>query len=50
VLEQKEVRERLFNSGVEVRSMGPEDFVEYCASEMQKWAKVMQAAGARADY
>lgn len=48
-LEQKDVRERLFNSGVEVRTMGPEEFARYCASETQKWAKVVQAAGARAD-
>ena len=48
-LEQKDVRERLFNSGVEVRTMGPEEFARYCASETQKWAKVVQASGARAD-
>lgn len=48
-LEQKDVRDRLFNSGVEVRTMGPEEFAKYCASEMQKWAKVVQASGARAD-
>ena len=48
-LEQKDVRDRLFSSGVEVRTMGPEEFAKYCASEMQKWAKVVQAAGARAD-
>jgi tripartite-type tricarboxylate transporter receptor subunit TctC len=48
-LDQKEVRERLFNSGVEVRTMGPEAFAKYCASETLKWAKVVQASGARAD-
>jgi tripartite-type tricarboxylate transporter receptor subunit TctC len=49
VLEQKDVRDRLFYSGVEVRTMGPEEFAKYCASEMQKWAKVVHASGARAD-
>ena len=49
MLEQKDVRERLFNSGVEVRTMGPEEFAKYCASEMQKWAKVVQAAGVKLD-
>lgn len=48
-LEQKDVRDRLLSSGVEVRTMGPEEFAKYCASEMQKWAKVVQASGARAD-
>ncbi len=48
-LEQKEVRDRLFNSGVEVRTMGPEPFVKYIESETAKWAKVIKASGARAD-
>ncbi len=48
-LEQKDVRERLFNSGVDVRAMGPEEFVKYTESEIQKWAKVIKASGARAD-
>jgi hypothetical protein len=48
-LEQKDVRDRLFNSGVEVRTMGLDAFAKCCASEMQKRAKVVQASGARAD-
>jgi tripartite-type tricarboxylate transporter receptor subunit TctC len=48
-LEQKDVRDRLFASGVEVRTMGPEEFVKYTESEIQKWAKVIKASGARAD-
>ena len=47
-LEQKDVRERLFNSGVEVRTLGPEEFAKYTDSEIQKWAKVVKASGARA--
>ena len=46
-LEQKDVRERLFNSGVDVRAMGPEEFVKYTESEIQKWAKVIKASGAK---
>ena len=49
VLEQKDVRERLFNSGVEVRTLGPEAFVKYTESEIQKWAQVIKASGARVD-
>ncbi len=47
-LEQKDVRERLFNSGVEVRTMGPDEFARYTETEIQKWAKVVKASGARA--
>ena len=48
-LGQQDVKTRLFNAGVEVRSMGPEEFVKYTESEIQKWAKVVKASGARAD-
>lgn len=44
-----DVRKRLFNAGVEIRTSSPEDFARYIASEMQKWAKVVKASGARAD-
>jgi tripartite-type tricarboxylate transporter receptor subunit TctC len=48
-LEDAEVRKRLFNAGVEIRVSSPEDFARYIESEMQKWAKVVKASGARAD-
>ena len=48
-LAQDDVKKRLFNSGVEVRTMGPEDFARYTETEIQKWAKVVKASGARAD-
>ena len=48
-LGQQDVKDRLFNSGVEVRTMGPEEFARYIESEIQKWAKVVKASGARAD-
>jgi tripartite-type tricarboxylate transporter receptor subunit TctC len=43
------VKKRLFTSGVEIRTMGPEEFAKYTETEIQKWAKVVKASGARAD-
>ena len=48
-LAQEDVKTRLFNSGVEVRTMGPEEFAKYTDTEIVKWAKVVKASGARAD-
>src|SRR5262245_5778655 len=48
-LDVQEVKERLFNSGVEVRTSSPEELAAYIESEIQKWAKVVKAAGARVD-
>ena len=47
-LAQEDVKTRLFNSGVEVRTMGPEEFAKYTETEIAKWAKVVKASGARA--
>jgi tripartite-type tricarboxylate transporter receptor subunit TctC len=47
-LGQQDVKTRLFNSGVEIRTMGPDEFAKYTESEIQKWAKVVKASGARA--
>jgi len=48
-LETKEVKERLFASGVEIRTLGSEAFGKFIRSEMEKWAKVVKDSGARAD-
>ena len=48
-LETKEVKDRLFASGVEVRSGPPEELARLIRSEMEKWAKVVKESGARAD-
>ena len=44
-----EVKKRLFNAGVEIRTSTPEEFARYIASEMQKWEKVVKASGAKVD-
>jgi tripartite-type tricarboxylate transporter receptor subunit TctC len=49
VLEMKEVQDRLFASGVEVHAGTPEEFARLIKSEMEKWAKVVKASGAKAD-
>jgi tripartite-type tricarboxylate transporter receptor subunit TctC len=48
-LETKEVKDRLFASGVEIRPAGAEVFAKLIKSEMEKWAKVVKESGARAD-
>jgi tripartite-type tricarboxylate transporter receptor subunit TctC len=48
-LGQPDVKKRLFNSGVDVRPLGPDEFARYITSEMQRWAKVVKASGARVD-
>ena len=48
-LDDAEVRKRLFNAGVEIRTSTSEEFARYIASEMQKWEKVVKASGAKVD-
>jgi tripartite-type tricarboxylate transporter receptor subunit TctC len=48
-LATKEVQDRLFASGVEVRPGTPEEFSRLIKSEMEKWAKVVKESGAKAD-
>jgi tripartite-type tricarboxylate transporter receptor subunit TctC len=48
-LEDAEVRKRLFNAGVEIRTSTPDEFAKYIASEMLKWDKVVRASGAKVD-
>jgi tripartite-type tricarboxylate transporter receptor subunit TctC len=48
-LETKEVKDRLFASGVEIRSASAEAFAKLIKLEMEKWAKVVKASGARVD-
>ena len=48
-LDDAEVRKRLFNAGVEIRTSTPDEFARYIESEMRKWARVVKESGARAD-
>jgi tripartite-type tricarboxylate transporter receptor subunit TctC len=48
-LDEAEVKKRLFNAGVEIRTSTPDEFARYIDSEMQKWAKVVKASGAKVD-
>lgn len=49
VLKAPKVRERLFALGAEPVGNTPEQFMQYLKSEVQKWAKVVKATGARVD-
>ena len=48
-LQTQEGKDRLFASGVEVRTMPPDEFARYIDSEIKKWAQVVKASGARVD-
>ena len=48
-LDTLEVKGRFFASGVEIRTSTPEDFARLIESEIQKWAKVVKASGAKVD-
>ena len=44
-----DVKERLFNAGFEVVVSTPEQFAEFTRTEIQKWGKLVKAAGLRVD-
>ena len=48
-LETKEVKDRFFASGVEIRPAPADEFAKLIQSEMEKWAKIVKAAGLKAD-
>ena len=48
-LQTQEVKDRLFASGVEVRTMPPDEFARFIDTEIKKWAQVVKASGARVD-
>jgi len=49
LLKLPEVKERLDATGFEPIGSTPEQFAAYIRSEIEKWAKVVKASGARAD-
>jgi len=48
-LKLADVQERLGRASIDVAATTPEEFGAYMRSEMDKWAKVIQAIGARVD-
>jgi tripartite-type tricarboxylate transporter receptor subunit TctC len=48
-LREPDARERLYSIGAEPMSNTPEEFAAYINTEMVKWAKVVKAAGIRAN-
>lgn len=49
VLKMPKVRDRLLEQGAEAVGNTPDEFLQYIKSEVQKWAKVVKATGARID-
>ena len=49
VLRQSQVRERFTGEGVDVRYSTPEEFTRLLATDVQRWAKVIQRAGVRVE-
>ena len=48
-LGQTEVRERLANMGMDVNTTSPEQFVNFIASEINKWSPIVKNSGATAE-
>jgi tripartite-type tricarboxylate transporter receptor subunit TctC len=44
-----EVRDQLFNSGVEAVANSPKEFADYMRSDMAKWGKLIGETGIRAE-
>lgn len=49
LLKQAEMRERLIAGGVDPQGSTPEEFAAYVRSEVEKWARVIKATGAKPD-
>jgi tripartite-type tricarboxylate transporter receptor subunit TctC len=47
VLNTPDIREKLFNSGMEIVASSPDEFAALLRSEIAKWTKVIQKAGIR---
>ena len=49
LLKQPDVKERLDSAGFEVIGNTPEQFAAFIRAEIDKWARVVKASGARAE-
>jgi len=49
ILRSPETAERLYSFGAEAIDNTPEEFAAYISAEFVKWAKVVKAAGLRAE-
>ena len=49
VLGLPDVKERLFNAGFEIVTSTPEQFAAFTRNEIQKWGKIVKAAGLKVD-
>jgi tripartite-type tricarboxylate transporter receptor subunit TctC len=49
ILRSSEMRERLASEGSETAPTSPQEFAQFIVSEIAKWAKVVKAAGLKAE-
>ena len=49
VLQVKDVRDALFNQGLQVTSSSPEEFAAFIAAESARWSRAVKASGATVD-
>jgi tripartite-type tricarboxylate transporter receptor subunit TctC len=49
VLQAKEVRDGLFNQGLQVAGNSPEEFAAFIANESVRWSRAVTASGAKVD-
>jgi len=49
LLKQPDVKERLDGAGFELIGNTPEQFATFIRTEIDKWARVVKASGARAE-
>ncbi len=48
-LQTKEVRDGLFNQGLQPASNSPEEFAAFIAAESVRWSRAVKASGAKVD-